>query len=360
MSCLDNVVGITDTDCPCFVEGLSPEKIDALKLSTSGLYVDGLPGVPPMKDLKGAKTCGDFADMALKRLADAVKKTRSDIILGIDTLSQRRAEKYIGTLGHMLFSRPYIPTKPVAGMRITPVNKHSDAQISLTQISLITFTAVTTTVYLYKTPPGGMTGTEVGHWDVTTSPQAYTPVTGFPTDGLLLPLYENGQPIVYYFEYNTNGVQPMDIKPSCNCQGTESLLKQFVTVSGFSADTANSFPGTGEAYTGGLVANVTISCPPDNFICRQYNDLDPVAVLVAESIRHYAGYLIIDDLLNRQDIDRFTMVEREKLYGKRAALLKEYKTMMQYLPTVINTEASDCYICKETADGQPMATLIPL
>ena len=360
MDCLKDIIGITQSDCPCIVEGLDAPTIQSLADSTSGLYIDeDLEGCPSLKAIKGAFNCKQFAEMALSAKAAAMKKVREDIISGISNKLDKRKESYVGALGDPNFTTPYTPVKDIVGLAIMPVSKTPDATVTLNSINIITFTSISTTVKLFKSYKGFSSGTEVGSWPVTTAPMQQTVVPGFSS--MELRMYENGQPVFYYIEYDRMGASVMNNRPTCGCGSVEKILSEFIELSGFEADNMNVFPASRSNFAGGIVANVVIQCKPDNIVCRQYNDEDDVAVQVARAALFMTGIKLIDKLLNLPDINRFTMIQREVLMGKRAHFQKEYNyRMFTTLPSVMNLDASDCYICKQNPAGQPSVTYIPL
>src|SRR5690606_28036467 len=91
----------------------------------------------------------------------------------------------------------------------------------------------------------------------TTSHQLETP--------LMLPIYENGIKNDYYFVYDGTGLQPMNNKVSCGCQGVEQLRGKFLTLRGVYGTSIDNY--TTKEYAYGLSLNVSISCSIDNMLC---------------------------------------------------------------------------------------------
>ena len=86
---------------------------------------------------------------------------------------------------------------------------------------------------------------------------------------------------------------------------------------------------------------------PDKLICREYDRENAIAVTMAWAVMYKAGELLIESILNSNEINRYTMMNREALYGKRSHFRKEYETRIMYLAQVIDFSSSDCFICRD-------------
>jgi hypothetical protein len=81
--------------------------------------------------------------------------------------------------------------------------------------------------------------------------------------------------------------------------------------------------------------------------CREYSEDDAVAVVMGYATWYKAGELLIEDVLKQPDVNRYTTMAREYLWGKRNHFRKEYENRIIYLAAVIDVMASNCYVCRE-------------
>ena len=92
--------------------------------------------------------------------------------------------------------------------------------------------------------------------------------------------------------------------------------------------------------------DVQIKCETGTLICREYDGNDAIALVTAFAIQYKAGELVIENVMNSGEVNRFTMLRNEQLWGKRNHFRKEYFDRIDYLSKVIDVSSSDCFICR--------------
>jgi hypothetical protein len=361
MECLVNIVGITESDCNCIVQGLTTDEIASLRPSTSGLFLDDLPGGVHLKSLNPGAPCKKMAAFAVGARNNAIQRLQDDLVVALNTRYKKDKTNFIGNIGRMSYAQSLNLSRNIQGIRITP-NGPTDAVMTASRVQVIFNAAVTVTIKLLQVPTGSVMGTELGSWPVTTTANGYTTVNiGVP---LKLPLLVNGEQMDYYFVYDITEpalpFQPKDNGIQCTgCSGNIAPFSDYVTVKGVQLnDTSMLNDVITDAYSHGIILDVDIRCDNEKLFCRGYTEDDAVAITMAYCVWYKAGELLIEDVLKQPDVDRYTTMAREYLWGKRNAFRKEYDTRMLYLGAAIDVNASNCYVCRETTNQPFVAPIL--
>lgn len=347
MECLEKLIGITDTDCECIIGGLDETEIAAVRESKSGLFLDELEGGVNMRAIDQLDSCKNFADMALGARDTAAKKLYGDVLVALSNRYKTGKNVYRGFIGRPSYTANLPVTRPWQFMRLRSIDR-SDAMMKLTGLRIIVDRAATVTVKIIKAIRGGNQGTELLSVNVLTVPNAYVPVP-LPAE-FTLPLTEEGDSIDYYIAWDRSvagGVNPKDLKIDCNCGGGKGY-ETFLDVAGGQLDDLNFLTGgQTDKYSHGITLDVDIRCVPGNLICREYDRENAIAVTLAWAMMYKAWELLIEAVMNSGEVNRYTMMNREYLWGKRSHFRKEYETRITYLASVMDVSSSDCFICRE-------------
>lgn len=362
MQCLTNIVGVTTSDCQCITAGLTSDEIDALAISTSGLFLDDLPGGVHLKAVRFTDACKNMAQMALGARDKALKTLEDDMVVALNTRYRKDKKNFSGQIGRMSFAQSLQVLKPLQGVRIRP-SQYSDGLVTLSRMQIILNVAATVTVRIYRVPIDSVMGEEIATLPVTVAaPNAYTvvPLTGdiVVAGKIKLPLTYNGEEVEYYFLYDTaepgNNPQPKDTAIQCStCNSGISPFSDFVQVFGVQAtDPTTLQDKLTDQYSHGLIMDVDIRCDNEKLFCGNYNENDAIAVTMAYAAYFKAGELLIEEVLKSPDVNRYTTMAREYLWGKRNYFRAQYDERIVYLTATINVSASNCYVCRE-ASNQP-------
>jgi hypothetical protein len=102
----------------------------------------------------------------------------------------------------------------------------------------------------------------------------------------------------------------------------------------------------------GLFLDVEFKCEVSDLICDQDFDFqnNPIAISMAWAVRYKAGFLLIDLILASGNINRHTMMDRERLMQKKNTYNTEYQNRIQYLTDQINYKMNDCLACQDFDD----------
>lgn len=349
MECLNEIIGIIDADCPCITTGLTPEEIALLQVSKSGLFLDELEGGVNMRGLTNVDSCRNFAQLALTARKTAVKKLYADMLAALSKKYQTGKTSFVGALGRPSYTGNITANSRYQFMILNPKEK-SDAVLTITGLRLILNQAINTTVKILRVIEGGNQGEEIFTADLLTVANTFTPVP-LGAASISLPLTVNREKVNYYVMWD-RGIDgtavAKDIKPGCLCPGGTGY-EPFVDVYGFEAADINMLTaGSKTQYTQGFSMDVEIRCVQGNLICREFDNENAIAVVMAWCVMYKAGELLIEELLKSNEVTRYTMMNREALYGKRNHFRKEYEDRIPYLASTIDVSSSDCYVCRDT------------
>lgn len=350
MECLTEIIGISDSVCPCTLDGLTDEQKAAIKVSKSGLFLDDLEGMVTLRSLTALDSCKNFAQMTLSARDRAIKKLYADILVALSKKYKEGKGAFVGNVGRPSYATTLQTSKQHQFMRIIPVD-NSDAVLKLTGFRIIIDRVGTVNAKIISVPEGGNQGTEVFSGTAEATANTYT---NFPLTGgfLNLPLSQNGQKLEYYFVWDkvaAGGANPKDLKIDCNCGFKGNGFSDFIKADGGEMDSTNMLQTrTTDGYSHGISLDVDIRCVPGNLICKEFDKDNAIAITMAWAIMYKTAAIAVQDILDSNEINRYTMMNREALYGKRAHFNKEYETRIVYIASVIDVTSSDCFICRET------------
>lgn len=350
LECLENIIGITESQCQCLISGLTQNEIDALKVSKSGLYTDDLDGGIHLKTLSGVDACKGFAKLSLDARSEAIKRTSHDVVLMLNQKFSKKKDPFNGSIGTLTISQPHIMLKRYGGMKLKPKDL-SDGLLTITGGSIALSYNGSVDLLLVKAFVGSNIGTLIETIPVTSSSSGF--VNFQLQSPLNLTLQSEKQAVEYYILFDRTllaGGQPMNNKTSCNCGTAEKYLKQYIDVLGVELDNIEQLTNAStDGFAHGLSLNISISCSNNNFICREFNENDAVSLVLAYCVLFKTQELIIESVLGSPEINRYTMMHREYLWGKRNHFRAEYESRIKYLGMdgVIDINDTDCYICKD-------------
>src|SRR6188768_3225726 len=199
LTCLTDLIGVTKNECPCILDGLTPEVKARLKVSKSDLFLDDVPGSVTINSLKYIDYCSNMAEMSFKAIATAAKIVEGDIKTSLSTRYKPAKNKYIGNVGQLAYVSSLPVSRQFQYMRLRPT-EISDGVMTIANIRLATDISGVFPFYIYRTPQGG-NGLEEIYTGTFTSPgNALIGITGgeFPA----MPLAENQNPYDYYFVWD--------------------------------------------------------------------------------------------------------------------------------------------------------------
>ena len=342
MECLENIIGITRTGCLCVIDGLTQEQRDEFAVSKSGLYLDELEGAISLNDIKTLDACGEYFKLAVDSVAAAKIEFQKDIEIALSNQYENKP-KYNGDLGNASYASFLAKTRPYQYMKVVPRNA-GDAVMQMQRLRVIVSEPDTINFYLlagYENEAPQVLYTTT----VETLPNIFTAIP-LP-ENKNLPTTVNGRVMNYYFVWQgATDTKPRDNKLSCGCSGGNAYEDFVFLKGGQSNDLTMKNPQTDE-YSHGFNLQVTISCETGSLGCREYDAKNSIAVATAAAIRYKAHAILNQKILDSQTINRFTLMSRDAMYGKRNHFNLEYKNAVDWLAMGVNVRQSGCWICRD-------------
>lgn len=352
MECLKEIIGIVTGDCPCN-QGttLTEEQKAALSVSKSGLYLEDLEGGLSMRALTSLDNCKSFSDMALGARDSAIQTLGADVLAALALKYKSGKNPFVGVIGRPSYTSTLQVSKRYQFALLKPLAV-SDAVMTITGLRIIINASQAVNFKILRTLEGGNQGEVVLDVDVQTTGNFYTSIP-LPGNKLVLPLSENGERLEYYFAWD-RGLEagagaPKDIKVDCNCGFKKAGFTDYLEVKGGELDSLDylSASQVKDSYTHGIVIDADIRCIPGDLICREYDRENAVALTMAYATRFKAGEILIEKVMSSPEVNRYTLMNREYLWGKRNHFRKEYESRITYLASVMDVTSSDCFICRD-------------
>lgn len=341
MECLDKLIGITESECPCLIDGLTEEQIADLKESKSGLYLDNVEGALQFNAIEAASDCLTFAETAKESINNAKKRLMEDLAIAISEKTQGGKPSFNGVIGKPTYTRTLTEASKKYQYLKLEANGRTDGVMDINEIRIIGTTTEQVVFKVLKVTQNGIV-TELASGLISLMQDKFTP-TGIKLQGL--PLYDKGETVSYILQYERTDTKPKDVKISCGCKGGDPF-SGYLVVSGGETDQEEDHSNRDTKHTRGFSVQVNIKCDSSRLVCRDYDNENAVALLLAWSMLYKANELLVQRVLSSGEINRYTMMSREHLYGRRAHFQKEYEARIMYLKTTLKIDTSDCFICR--------------
>lgn len=346
MNCLDNIIGLSETTCTCF------EPLPAgYNTSASGIFLDRLQGLE-LETLKAADDCarGGLWDRMFQAVADSKKQFIADMLGCVAHNYKSKRDVFAGLLGQTTFQSSLALTTNYAGVKGRMQNIKG-AFLNVKQIGVLINATAPVTVEVWSNENDG---TLVDSFTINAVANTLT-YGAISPDPLTLPMWSNNRSnLNYYFIYQLDGsFQPLNNKKDCGCGNVDKSYLEwidYIGVKGASTSAVDSFTDT-QKEMNGLVLDVEMKCKTSEIICSDERPLDfeddGFAMNMAYAIRFKAGEILIDSILSSVNINRFTLMNREALYGKRNHYRVEYEKWVAFMCENPNIEYNDCLECRQ-------------
>lgn len=346
MECLKDIIGITQSDCDCIVNSLTPEQRADIKVSTSGFYMDNIPDALSLSAIKHIDSCFSFYTMSKTAKDTAITQLQDDIVAGLEVKYKSSKGSFFGTIGRSQYAGNLQASKAFQFLKVEP-NGKTDAVINFKKARVYSSASGGSKFHIMASINGD---DPESIWELPITLVANNAVVITPSSPMLLPMDQNGQSVTYFFAWETvNGSVPKDNKIDCNCPNGGAGFENYVHAVGGQTDAmidANQVSTDNKAH--GVVIDVEIKCMASNFICREYNDKNAIAVVSKWAVAYKANEFLIERILGSPEVNKYTLMSREYLYGKRNHFRSEYATRLQYILDTIDVAKTDCFICKQS------------
>jgi len=354
--CLDSLIGLSRNECRCTQFG----KPDDFNVTTSGLYLDEQEGLN-LRMIEAADDCeqGGLWEMMSVAREEAGKALKADA--QAELLKHYKLARYpfSGLITEDRGRDTYTPTKTYNGLRlcVLPLNA---GVLTIKRIGLL-FNGVDNVNWsIYS----NVSDDVIASGTITTVANTVVYYT-FPTPLDLVMLDTACQYIEYFIIYEKPAsIKPKNNKITCSCDGFRPVcsypptfgvnMKQqyrwyeYMNIGFVSSNDLSDREnwGTSTPYANGIIVDLEVKCHVGNVICENLDfDANPASHAMAYAERFKAAAILVDKILASGNINRYTMMEREQLYGKRNSYLKHYTDRIAWLGENLDASLSGCWAC---------------
>ncbi|MCA9497107.1 MAG: hypothetical protein KC589_09250 [Nanoarchaeota archaeon] len=349
LKCLDNIIGLSQTDCACY-DDQKPSDFDT---SNSGLYLDQLEGLE-LSIINADADCGDgnIWEKMESAIRNAKINLRTDLLASIGTGARNKRKPFSGIIGQKQYRTFLNDTLVYAGLRITDCDIKG-GEFTIKNIHTLLDGSATFDIEIWN----NIDDVPLKTFQVNSVANTWTE-NDVLSEELTFPLYtEDADKLEYYILYKPNGLKGAENKLDCGCSRKPDYMKWF-NIQGIKVNDPTidgSFFSDGYAH--GLRIDVQINCNNAHVICGGDDqeldfDNDPIARVLAYAIRYKAGEILIEDILASGQINRYTMLDKERLWGKRNHYRSEFSQRIMYLTQEIDLSVNDCFACGDDSIRQ--------
>jgi hypothetical protein len=343
LECLDYIIGLSRSECPCITDKIDNVPVDWFKKSTSGLFLDELPGIVGIKSVEASQQCAEELTTFYKQAIETSKTTlRDDFIIGLTQRFRQAQKTYIGKGGGQEFTANEV----LAGVNYAGVHLRNDwmrgGSIKLKSIYCM-FAAPPLELKVYRMACQTFVLEEL---------QTITPIPAITANTvhqvqLASPIELSMDGYEYFVLYNAAGVVPKNNSVSCGCGAIERLLLQYLRLEGVVGSDLSAFNSWQIASSAhGLAFDLEVGCDASNILCELFASDMAYQAVIANSIRFKAAELVMEKVLASENINRYTMLDREYLWGKRNNFRKEYLDRVTWMVETVDISSfTDCYVC---------------
>lgn len=372
LDCYSTIYGLSRTDCNCFTTGIPWNVSD----SDSGLYLDEVEGLS-LEVLKNVGDCvnGSLWELMERARASSILSYKTDLMNYIGQRTLRRRQSFSGMIGDDRWNTRLQLSENFAGLtwQVAPVRS---GFMRFKGVGMLFDSAGAFDVILYD----NQSNTPLATWNVTAAQTTMLgQVTWFrlPTP-LSLPLYDSSKNYLRYWliYIPSTAPNPKDNRLNCGCGNLPSYnvwslnSPQFKSMNPPNAkynwfDWAIMKGTRGNLLTQreqqwliteemhGLVIDADFICKNEDIICKDLLDYDndELSMVQAYCTRYKAAEILIELILSSPKPNRFTLLDRERLWGKRNHYRKEYDGRIEYIGDQLTEQnrinlISDCLACK--------------
>jgi len=336
--CFDNVIGLTRTECNCI-------EIDA-NTSESGLWLDELEGLS-LKAIDASADCvkGSLTDLMNVAREQAIQAFKSDYASNIGKNWKYSRNTFTGEIGKSKATANY-NIGNFAGHRYI-FDSVKNGYWKITRIGLLFASTGTIDISIYNNVEDGAIHT---YENVPTEANKLKWFT-LP-EPVYLPMYSTQVDFLQYFILYANpSFTPKDNSFRC-CSMTLNFscpvpiltpkendakyqFKKWCNVTGVNGSNVESIIDSNSGFTDhamGLVVDGVMGCNAQSIACNDADfDHSNIAKVMAYAVWYRAGVFLINSILSSTNINRFTMLDREPLYGKRNHYSSEYNNRLMWL-----------------------------
>jgi hypothetical protein len=360
ITCFDDIIGLSRTDCTCFDE-------NTFNISKSNLYLDELEGMD-LNKINAASDCGKGSlwELMDKARSNAIMAYIGDMNAGLFQKYQLKRNPFKGAIGGSQARNTLTLGNTYAGLRIFCGDIVS-GKLKITGINTYFTASGTITLWLYNNN-NELLNTVIVDTQANTFKKN---VLATPIELELHDDYVHNREYYLFYQYDAAN-KPKSNTVSCGCDGFKPIFNvdkpycyltqtnkrygwsNWLMVGGVTFDTIDFdcdeiIYGNVSNYMNGLSLDVELSCDVNEVLCQDSFDFvtNPLAIATAHAIRYKAGQLLIADILGSGNVSRYTMMDGDMLQKFYVEYGNKYKERIDWSTATLDITANDCLECRD-------------
>lgn len=347
-TCLTNVIGLSNSSCPCWEEETLGNFAE-LNESHSDRYVNNPKFTPAQLPFSNKPTdcqTGGIWDVLQQARLEGINDFIDRYCIELERRQKKSFDNFTGTIGMTRDASPCRVQYDWAGFCINP-NIHKGASICLNGgCSWIETSEPIELCVVNMNDPSTVLATAT----ITNGKDSPLEFTGTTT----LPLSKNGKKQRYCLLYNAENISSAySFEPHCGCGSVPKpgwMAKGLFSVSGIQT---NDKENLNQNYTlnnqlHGLLVDFTIKCDGVEWMCNVDEDFwcnTKFGRAASTAMVLYANVCLTQLLMKPGGVNFNSLVKPESMYKHMGYLNKQLDSIMPFLVERIPEDISDCYYC---------------
>lgn len=348
LSCLANIIGLTLKDCGCH-DGTKPQDFESLNASDSGYYItDDDYGFSLLSSVMASMDCGDgdtIWDILVEARRLAINAFDIDVQMAINQKHVSSIISFNGEIGQRNGTSSQVNLlNPYAGWQMRP-GRLRGGFFKITAIWAGFQQSGTVDLKFLSNNP------DFSQADITLNTVGGKfEKNDRSSDPITIPFHSSGylDQLRYAFYTQPGANLPLSNTIDCGC-GERPMWRNQVAAGGFQVnDPADSITAN---YNGtaanGIVLEGHFGCDTTDWICNASTLAGfPLREVAARTIQFKAAANLAQFVLDSENINFYTSLRREVIYGKRNAAIKNYMSNIDWIASKLPANASECYKCR--------------
>lgn len=342
MGCLAELVGITQGVCAC------QDDVGSLA-TTTGLYIDDIEHGITISPISSNLDCGEGSayDLLSRGRDEAERDFITDMTVMIGQFNRVRVKRGTDTIGK------------VKTTNYSPVNNDYHGLVFCARDAVGGAMTIHSLKVSMTDPnaPGSNKTMTIYDKDTQEVVRAITYVEGVEQTFTDLVLTSD-RSYLFVLDTSDHDKTLLNNKIKCGCGGETKYYANYFNVSGFYTDDltdlfqSNCEDITANAMAYGITIKATSDCSDLAYslctVADNYNT-SGFARTVAKAYQLYVIRKSISIVLNSNNINRYTLLDKEKLMGRQNKVAKAITDYMTWIAQNIDPSFNNCYICNTGA-----------
>ena len=354
MECIKNIIGISETECDCFIPDLNAGQPEGwYMVSDSGLFLDQLEGIVSLRQVKGSASCNrKIGSIYAEASRNGLKYVVDDFIKGIYEKYKPERGAFKGRVGGKAFNKNLILNKRYAGARLI-VSRIPDGFVKIKGIGTIFDRKGSVSVIILKRYQDYDTYEQIGDPIIlNTSPGRHE--DNLFEEPIILPAYDGeAQTINYYFLYEIGEINPKDNNNSCGCGKKEIEWRKYGNITGIIGEDLNKLRNfTVSSKMNGLTFDLEAGCDVTGLICSMYPNNQAFSTVLAHAVRYREAMIVQRAVADSDEITRESMLNIQSIGRTYNIFQAEYYKRAQWLIDHVDLSENGCFSCVDRRLGK--------